>query len=913
MTRGAGHEGRPPGKLATLAFRLFLLSFPRSFRGRFAEEMKDEFADWYAEARGSGVRGMVCFMTRTAFDMLINGVGERRRVRSLEHQQRMTASDSRNRPMRNNRETDFQVIDTFLRDVMVAFRSSMRTPIFTMAVLVTVALGVGATTSIFSVVNGVLLTPLPYDQPDRLARLFSVWDDGPDALGSMSKQDLRDFQELPAFDAVVGYRTADEAVTGLGDAYLVPGARVTSGILAAFGLDPVLGRDLRFEESSWGAASVVLVSHTFWEEELGRDPDVLGRRLEIQGAGFEIVGVAPPGFGFPDRAHLWRPLIMPPDGCGRDCHYYNVVARLSSSTNLDNARDQTLALGERLEELHPDANRGKGFRAIPLEEVVVGDVRAQLWILLGAVGLVLLVACANVANLLLARAHGRMGEVGVRAALGASRARLIAHSLTESLVLAVMGGAGGVGLAFGGVAILRRMSSGAVPRIDEVGVNGSVLLFALALVFGIAVLFGLIPALRISSSSPSAALGRTRLRGTTGGRGRGARNALLAAEMALSVLLLVGSGLLLRTLGELQGVPLGYRTEDILTFDIVLPRGSYSERSGVAGFFSEMEERIGGLPGVVSVGSVYGAPLRGSGLTSWLWVEGRPKPEPEDETSATLRPVTPGYFETMGVPILLGRGIEESDDEGSTPAIVVNETFVRQNFPGQVPIGEQFRIFGSFGFGNPTYTIVGVIPDLRSESVAGPPVPEVYPAQRQVGPGSLTVAVRTRPGLPPPLQAIRSEIRTMDPTLPPRNVETMEQLVADDTASTRFLLVLISLFAGIAVTLSAVGLYGVIAFLTSQRRQEIGIRLALGAHGGGVVGLMLRQASLPVALGLGLGLAGAWSGAQVLQSLLFQVDSRDPLVFIGATSVLLGVALLAALVPALKASGVDPVQALNTE
>jgi predicted permease len=326
-----------------------------------------------------------------------------------------------------------------------------------------------------------------------------------------------------------------------------------------------------------------------------------------------------------------------------------------------------------------------------------------------------------------------------------------------------------------------------------------------------------------------------------------------------------------------------------------------------------MEKRIGALPGVVSVGSVYGAPFKGSGLTSWLWVEGRPEPEPENETSATIHPVTPGYFETMGVPILFGRGIEESDDEGSTPAIVVNETFVRQNFPAQDPIGEQFRIFGSFGFGNPVYTIVGVIPDLRTESVAGMPVPEVYPAQRQVGPGTLTVAVKTTPGLPPPLQAIRSVIHSMDPTLPPRAAETMERLVADDTAAARFLFVLFSLFAGIAVTLSGVGLYGVIAFLASQRRQEIGIRLALGADGGGVVGLMLRQALVPVALGLGLGLAGAWGGTQILQSLLFQVGSRDPLVFIGATGVLLGVALMAALVPAIRASSGDPVQALNTE
>jgi predicted permease len=817
------------------------------------------------------------------------------------------------KPSISSGKEGIQMLDTIVRDLVIAVRSLRRNPIFALAAMVTLALGIGATTSIFSVVHGVLLTPLPFEEPDRLATIYSIWPDKADEMAPMSKEDLRDFLDLSALDAVVGYRAVTEVLTGNGEGSLVGGARVTSGILAAFGLEPFLGRDLRFEESFPGAAQVVVISHSYWQNELGADPDALGRTLEILGATFEIVGVAPPGFDYPDRARLWRPLVLDPAACGRSCHTYWVVARLSPTATLETAAEQTRTLGDRLAETYPDSNQEKRFRIKSLEEEMVGDVRAELWVLLGAVGLVLLVACANVANLLLARAQGRVEEIGVRAALGASRTRLTLQVLTESLVLAGLGGAAGLGLAFGGVELLRRISAGAVPRIEEIGVNGPVLLFTVVLAFGVAMVFGLVPAMKLARSSPSAALGRSRLRGAAGRRSERSRNALLAAEMGLSVVLLVGAGLLLRTMGQLNRIQLGYQTENTLMFDLILPAAEYDDLPKITQFFGELEERIQGIPGVASVGSAYGAPLRGWGMSGTVRVEGRPEPEPEEETETYLRTVTPTFLETMGIRVLEGRGIETSDDTGAMAVAVVNETFVRQNFPGQNPIGGRVRVHAGFSYSDPVYTIVGVVPDVRSNSLAGGPAPEVYAAHNQVGPEYLTVAVRSNPGAPPLLQAIRAEVQAMDSDLPLRNISTMQELVDGETASTRFFLILLGVFAAMAVMLAAVGLYGVVAYLVSGRRQEIGIRLALGADRREVVGLVLLQAASPTLVGLGLGLAAALAGARIMEGFLFQVAPRDPMVFAGVATILMAVAFLAALIPARQASRLNPVQALNAE
>jgi putative ABC transport system permease protein len=911
MTRG--HD---PHRFHLRLFRLLLRAFPRRFRDLHGEGMEELFLDEIHEARRRSAGSEYWFLARAALDMTLSGLRERG-VRSS----RQTASLSG--PGREPTRTPSApeppsiglgtMLDNLRQDFVFALRSLRRNPLFTLVALITIAVGVGATTTVFSVVNGVLLKPLPYGEPERLVRIYRTDVDRPEVRSVMAKADIGDVQGLPAFDASVGYRLRSDVLTGLGDAALVPVGRVTSGILDAFGLKPLMGRDLRWEESDPGHPDVVVVSHGFWTEELGQDPQVLGRRLELEGESFEVVGVAPAGFDYPDGARLWRPLVRDPEMCGRGCHNFWVIARMAPATTLMAARDQLRVLGEQLAEAYPDTNEKKRFAAFSLEEVTVGTVRSQLWILFGAVALVLLVACANVANLILARSQGRVGEVGVRAAMGASRSRLLVQVLTESLVLAGLGGMGGVALATGGVGLLRRFSAGALPRLEEVAVDGTVLLFTFGLVLLVALVFGLSPAFRLAHTSPSQALGRARQAGASGRRSGRARNMLLAGEVAFSLALLAGSGLLLKTLVELKDVDLGYEKNNVLRFDLSLPEARYAELPEIQGFFQELEEGLRALPGVTSVGSVYGAPMSSWGTSGGVLVEGRPDPGAPNRPGSFLRGVTPTYLETAGIPLLRGRALEPWDDASSAPVGLVNETFARQNFPGEDPLGKRVRVTATLGFGSPIWTIVGVVGDVQSTGITDRPSAEAYVPQSQMGPGSMTVLIRYADGAGELLPAVRARVEAMDPDLPLRSVTTVESLVVEELAPARFFLILLSVFAWVAVALAAAGLYGVVAHLVSGRRQEMGIRLALGARGDSLVRMVLRETARPTLVGMAMGLGAALVAGRILESFLYQVSPGDPLVLLLATLALVGVAFLASYIPARQASRVDPVRTLNAE
>jgi predicted permease len=729
----------------------------------------------------------------------------------------------------------------------------------------------------------------------------------------MSKEDLIDLQDLPAFEAVVGFSPTTTVLTGRGSAALIQGTRVTSGILEAFGLEPFLGRDLHLEESYPGHPHVVVVSHGFWMSDLGGDPEVLGTTLELQGEPYEIVGVAPPDFDYPRQARLWFPFVMDPESCARGCHSYMVIGRIADGVPNEAAAAQAGSLGDQLADAFPDSNLEKRFNVTSLVDRTVGDVRQSLWILLGAVGLVLLVACANVANLLLVRGQNRLGEIGVRAALGARRGRIVLLILTESLVLAVAGGAAGLALAFGGVRLVRRFAEGAVPRLEEVSVDPGVVLFTLGMVLFVTALFGLLPALHASGTSPAVAMGRSRQLGALGRRTGRARSALLAGEMALSVVLLVGAGLLLRTLGQLNQVDPGFETENTLRFDLVLPDAAYPELPAITQFYDGLLDRIDRIPGVVSAGAGYGAPYGGWGISGDVLVEGRPEPGPGEANGSQVRSVTAGYLETLGVQPIRGRGILASDDTGAEPVAVVNETFVRQNFPDRDPMGERFRVTISHGFGSPVWTIVGVVPDVRSFSLTGRAGPEAFVPLAQSGPGRMTVVVRSGPDAGPALPQVREIVHAMDPDVPLRGVTTMEAVVREETASTRFLLGLLTVFSGLALVLAAVGLSGVVSYLVSQRRQEIGIRLALGANRKSVVRLVLEQAARPVTVGVAMGLVVSLAGARIMESLLFEVSPRDPLVLLGVVAVLILTTVVSAVFPARRAGSIDPVRALASD
>ena len=806
------------------------------------------------------------------------------------------------------------MIAPLFRDLQFALRNLARTPAFTVVALTTLALGIGANAAIFSVVNGVMLRPLPYHEPDGLY-LVGRFYEGEGGMGfAHSQPDALDIQaDVAAIESAAGYTTATFTLTDGAQPEVVRGARVTNGLFEVFHEAPMLGRDLRGEENVPGAPLVAVIGHAFWQERYGDNPDVIGQTVELSEQTYEIVGVAPAGFDFPRDAQIWVPRYHNLEGCARGCHLMRLVARLLPDATLATAQAQLDALAARLQEAFPDSNFGKEFRFITLADMVYGSVRTGLFVMLGAVGLVLLIACANVANLLLARGSARTGEIAVRSALGASRGRLVVQLLVEALVLAGVGGALGVALARVGLGALLRLAPSNLPRLEEISVDGAVLLFALGTVVIITLLFGLMPALRLARTSVSEALNH-------GGRGEGgsparawSRSALLVAEVALSLMLLFGAGLLLRSFSELNEVELGFDKGSVLSFLISLPDARYDSDASVR-FFDQLETRLASVPGVESVGGVFGSPMGGSNIGGSFRLLDRPEPPPGQDPSAMFRPITLGYLETLRVPILRGRGFEPNDRIDTPPVVLVTQQFVDRFYPDKDPLGEQVEFHVSVGYDiDQPHTIVGVVADIRSRNPRNDPVPEAYVVQAQAGSDYFRMMVRVAPGVPDLLPAIRREVGAIDPNIPLRSVETLEAAVERAYGPARFYLILLALFAGVAVLLAAIGLYGVVAYLVSRRTREIGLRMALGAEGRDVVRLVLRQGMTPAALGIALGLLGTWAGSRVLGSLLYNVGTQDPMTLVGVTALLLGVTVVAILIPARRASRIPPVVALKSE
>jgi predicted permease len=801
---------------------------------------------------------------------------------------------------------------TPFRDLRFALRSLRRTPGFTAAAVGTLALGVGANTAIFSVVNGVMLRPLPYHAPEQLVTVQRHTPFGYSTY-AMSQPDIYDIRsEVPSIVAAGGFYATTLTLTGSDNPVVVQGARVTNGLFEVFQVTPALGRDLLVEENVPGQALVAVISYAFWQEHYGGDPDVVGQKIELSEQLYEIVGVAPQGFAYPGNVEIWTPVYHDVEECGRGCHFLRLIARIEDNVSLEAAQTEVSMLANRLGEAYPDTNARKEFDLVTLGETVYGGVRGGLLVMLGAVGVVLLIACANVANLLLARGSVRAGEMAMRAALGASRRRLITQLLMEAFALATLGGVLGVALAKGGLRTLLRLAPSSLPRVDEITVDGTVLLFALATMTAISFLFGLMPALRLANTSVSETLTRCG-RGGAGPTHLRSRSVLLVGEVALSLMLLVGAGLLLRSFVTMTTVELGFDKERVFTFAISLPESRYGGDESVQ-FFEQLEARLAALPGIESVGSAYGSPMGGTSMGATIRLPDRPAPPDGQEEYATVRAVTPGYLETLRIPILQGRGFEPGDRINSRPVILVNRRFVEQYYPDKDPLGQQVEVHGTFAYRfEQPHTIVGVVGDIRATSPRYDARPDVYVAQAQAGSEYLRVLARLAPGITDVLPAIRNEVRALDPNIPMRGVEALETAVQRSFGPARFYLLLLSIFAGVAVVLAAIGLYGVVAYLVSCRTREIGIRIALGAHAGDVVGLVLRQGMGPAALGIVLGLIGAWGASRVLSSLLYNVGPRDPVTLGGVTVLLFAIVTLAILIPARKASRIAPVEALRTE
>jgi putative ABC transport system permease protein len=664
-------------RVAARLIQALLLLYPPSFRRRFGRAMLDDFRDRLDERSSDGALSVASLTLRTAADVIATAVRERVRPSSPRDHAWITSPDvfpAKGSPM-----------DHLRLDVRFALRSLARRPGFTVAAVLTLALGIGANTAIFSVVNGVLLRALPYPEPERVLMVWAqrnqlqaiVNGAQPQGRSFMSQPDIESVRELPGLLAVEGYSTRTLTLTGTGSPEQIDAGRVTGGLLEVFGLSPVLGRDIRHEENSESAPTVVVIGYGYWQERLGGRPDVLGTTIELSEQSYEIIGVAPPGFDFPGGAQLWIPYRLNLMGCGRGCHVFQAgLARLAPGITLESAQANLTRLAVNLSRDFPDTNTDKGFGFERIGDWVVHDVRDGLWMLLGAVAVVLLIACANVANLLLVRAAARRGEVAVRAALGASRGRLVSQVLIESLVLAFAGAAIGVVLASAGVGALKQVSPGTIPRIDSVSIDVSVLLFSLGVTVLVALLFGLSPALRLAATPVVEGL-RAGARGGQLPRENWSRAVLLSVEVGLSLVLLVGAGLLMRSLARLYDVDMGFDGREVVRFRINLPPARYDSLETIVTFYQTLEERIAALPGVASVGSVFGAPLASGDLWGDVRFEGQPEAEPGKEIYTSVRSATPGYMRAMGLELLRGRGIEPTDRAGTLPVAVVNDVFLR--------------------------------------------------------------------------------------------------------------------------------------------------------------------------------------------------------------------------------------------
>jgi putative ABC transport system permease protein len=798
-------------------------------------------------------------------------------------------------------------MDRFAQDLRVAARTLSRHRSFTLVAAMTLALGVGATTALFSVVYGVLLRPLPYADAPQLITIGQVTKGSGQAAvdGSVSHLNYLDWKrEARTLQSMSLWARSRFIVTNLGDAEVVDAAVVSPDFFRVFKAAPVVGRTFTEDEDRPAGPPAIVVSHGFWRERLGGRSDVLSQVIEISGRPRPIVGVAPPGFDFPMGADLWMPLANDDRACGRDCVYSNAIARLSEGATVDAARAELTGIAASLEAAYPAANANITVDVTTLHDRIVGDVRLALVILLGAVAMVLLIACANVANLVLVRGAARQNELAVRTALGAGRRGLVSYLLTENLLLALAGGLTGLVVAAWGVDLLRWLAPPNLPRLDEVAFDVPAFLFALGLVGVTTLLFGLGPSVRLSRVPLARALGQ---RGTVDG-GRGASRAgLLVAEVGLALVLLLAAGLMLRSLAAQQRIDPGFRSEGITTFLLSLPAVRYPA-DRVVPTFEQVDAELAALPGVESVARISGLPLGTSENVLNFARTDRPVPAPGQVPTALYRVVDPEYFQTMSIPLLAGRAFQASDRDVAPRVAIVSRELADRHFPGENPVGKTIQLNGPGDV-----QIVGIAANVRSQQLQADAAPELYVPHAQAGSRAITFVIKSALPTPQVLNAARDVVRQLDTRLPLVFPGSLRGLEESALSRPRFYLWLLAVFAGLAVLLAAVGIYGVVAYAVSERTREIGVRMALGARRREVVALMLWYGLRPAIAGVAAGLAVASAASRLIEGLLYEVQPSDPLTIAAVTAALLAVAGLACALPALRASRVPPAEALRGE
>jgi predicted permease len=808
-------------------------------------------------------------------------------------------------------------------EMRTAAKGLLRTPGFTGISVLTLALGIGAAAAIFSVVDSVVLRPLPYPESNRLVRLdHPVPGQGEGARWGLSVAGYFHFQdEMESLSELGAFYTLGTTLTGEAAPEQLTTAVVSTSLLHALGARPAAGRIFDEQDDEPGAPSVVVLSHGLWQRRFGGDPGVVGSVVQIDASPREVVGVMRPGFDLPGRSvELWVPFRMDRTADPVNSHYVQAVGLLAPGATPEGARAEMARLTARLPELFPGAYGGgfmesSGFSAglRPWRDVVVGDMDRALWLLLAGVGLVLLVALANVANLFLVRTEERLREVAIRRALGAGRGSLARHFLGEGLTLAAVAGVVGMGLAVLGVRALVALSPPELPRIDEVAVRGSTGLLVVGLVLVSGAVFGAFPLWRARGRAPAEALGEG-ARGTSAGRRAGmVRNALVVAQVAMALVLLTASGLMLRSFQRLTRVDPGFEVEDVWTFDLSLPRTRYADPDEVYRLHRALLDDLEAEPAVRSAGLIFGLPVGGSGYCIAVAVEGAGGAAAADPGCPQVRFASPGYFETMGIAVTAGRSFERRDNEARTARLIVSRAMADRLWPGQAPLGHGARLWGSA-----FYRVVGVVEDVRGEGLDRPVQPLLYyPVRSAPGenmPPLQDVSVVLRAPVAEGLgEVVRRTVSAQDPDIPVASLRPMADVVAASLSRRTVTLTLLGVAGTLALVLGLVGMYGVVAYAVSRRTGELGIRMALGAGAGTVRGMVLRQALALAAVGVAVGLALAWASTGLLASLLYGVSATDPATFAGAAAALVAISLAAAWVPARRATRIDPSEALRSE
>ena len=805
--------------------------------------------------------------------------------------------------------------DEMFQDLRFGLRILRKNPGFTVIAVLTMALGIGANTAIFSIVNAVLLRPLPFKDS---ARLVTVWESNAaksqshGAVGGANFTDWKNQNQV--FDPLTAYFSWNYNLTGEGEPQRLTAALVSASFFQMLGADAALGRVLLPEDDREANENVAVLSSALWRSRFGSNREIIGQTITLNGLAHTVVGVMPAGFDFPDdKTEIWRPMAMSPQAAeNREGKWLKVAGRLKPGVSLEQAAAEMNTIAGRLSEAYPKTNDGWGVNLIPLHEELVGDVRTFVMTLFGAVLFVLMIACVNVSNLLLARAATRQKENAIRAALGAGRLRLLRQSLVENLLLASLGGALGLTLAYLSLDALIKLSPSNVFGLAKATIDGRVLGFTVSLTLLTTLLFGFVPAWQASRSDLNVTL-KEGGRSTAGKTGRRLQDVLVVIEVAAGVVLLVGAGLMIRSFLRLQSVEPGFNPAGVLTMRVMLPANKYGENHQSITFFEQAIERIKNLPGVVSAGAVQDLPLRANEMTFAFSIEGRPDVQATARPEAAYRAITADYLRTMGIPLIDGRDFTAADRMQTTPVVIINQTLARRFWPDENPIGKGLR----FGDPNdPVYTVVGIAGDIKHLGLAGNDSAAIYQPHAQKRFGWLrwmSLVVRTSTAPESMIAAIRSRIAEVDPGQPAHDIATMDQLLADSVTKPRFSTFLFSLFASLALTLAAIGLYGVMSCSVAQRTHEIGLRMALGAQVRDVLELIIRRGMRLTLLGLAIGLAGAIALTRVLETLLFNVSTTDPITFAGVAGLLSLVAMLACYLPAHRATQVDPMVALRQE